>query len=737
MFLATKNLSSSEVEPCVPWVFTGAVPDEVRGGGNKKLRDAWINDPKTSHQCYTAFTGAVPNTRLSEARAGAEGNPPLSLSAFVADIDADVSDEELQTGIGRCNFVPNYFERTLSGNVRLIWLFEKPVSFPSNRFAIEFLKFALSRTKIEAIAPCFDKPAWETPNRLYTNSGNWKVIDADARIPAALLQGWTVEVAEKHLWKKEAGAIDIPLPIVWTEIQKKFPTATEQWPGDFVEGAQGPSFWVDGSLSPKSAIVKSTGIFTFSAHAIKPFYSWADLVGKTFAETYTAEAMGKAVANIFHCRSTYYRLDGYAGWKSFTTEDISRHLRVDRGLSAARQGDQPTEVDRALSYIQNWQGVEGAAPFAFQPGGLLVRNGLRYLNTHTRRVMQPAAGVAVWGPTGKFPTISKFFDGFFHPDSKPANPNIFFQAWMKRFYCGALELNLESGQNAVIAGAPGVGKTFLNQGLIPALMGGSAEAEEYLMGLSGFNAQLFEVAHWGVDDNSAACDATSLRKYSTMWKKMAANTSFAYHMKYQTPLQVDWRGRLVSTINTDEESSRMIPDLSISILDKISLYLTASVAPIVFPDFRGCQKIIADEGPHYAAWLVQWQPPAYTQGSARFGTVPYHEESIVRSAEQSSRTSGFQEILTEWRNNHFAESAELFWGGNTLRLLRAITSDDLLKDALRNVSAQQFSSQLASLLGKGLEWLSCDGTGLQRQWKIARPETRPATALPTGTKFQK
>jgi hypothetical protein len=737
MFFALPNLRSSSVTECpAPWNFQCSVPDDVRGAENKGKRDEWINSPETRHQVYSAFEGVNPSVRISEPKTvGEEGNPPFRLHAFVGDYDTTLSEVELQAGIARVPFRPNYYEKTLSGNARMVWLFERPVTFPNLRFAEEFLKLALIRVKADSLAASLDKPAWGTPNRYYTNSGDWYTVDLQARIPASLLQGWVLEVSEKHVWKKDRGSIEIPLPVVWTELQKKFPEASS-WNGDFTEGAMGPTFWVPGSTSPKSAIVKTTGLFTFSAHATKPFYSWADLIGSHFVEKYKTEMLGKAVEDIFHDGKVYFRKDGYGEWKPFSKEDIKDHLSTDRGLSTVKDGGMPAEVSRAVQYIQNWQGIFGAAPFVFQQPGVVVRNGMRFLNTHTRKSAQPAGEKTVWGPAGQMPFLSKFFDGFFHGDSKPGKPIDFYLSWLSRFYRGAYELNLEGGQNVFVFGPAGFGKTFLNQGVIPALMGGSAEAQSYLLGESDFNSQLFETAYWTVDDNSVALDAQTHRKWSAMIKRMAANTVFEYHAKFRVPCSVEWRGRVGVTANADEVSAAIVPDLSVSILDKLMLFRTAEHCPVVFGRRREMEKILQDEIPFLARFLLDYEIPEHCVGTARFGVKSYHDELIVQTSEQSSRTASFLEIIEDWRKTYFSENKNKpRWEGGSFQLLKELNRDELAREAgLRQLSGAVLNSQLSALKARGVKWISSSSDARGRTWIISRPDSSAAhhITLPVG-----
>src|SRR6478736_2076359 len=729
MLFALPNLVSKTVTPCTPWTFKATIPDEVRGKDGKKLRDAWINNPDTNHEVYSGFEGLNPGMRISGGKkvSQEEENPPFKLHAFVADIDCPVSQEELTAGLNRVKFIPNYYEKTLSGNARLIWLLESPVTLPSRKFAVELLELALVRMRVEQIAPALDKPAWVEPNRYYTNSGDFFVVDETARIGSALLNGWVLEVAEKHHWKKQKNAVAIPLPLVFAEIEKKFPA--HGWSGDFAEESQGPSFWLPNSSSPKSAIVKPTGLFTFSSSAVKSFYSWADLLGVDFVNTYETELLGKAVENIYHDGKQYYRSDGFSDWKPFTKEDTQSHLVTTRGLNPVKDGDRPSELSRAMEYVRDWQGIVGAAPFVFQQPGIITKNGNRFLNTHTRKVLQPAdapnSGKKAWGDG--FPFLAKYFDGLFDPHEQLD----FFLSWLARFYSGAFELNLQSGQNVFLLGSVNVGKTFLSQGVLWELMGGGAEAESYLLGKTDFNSELFECALWSIDDNAATVDAVTHRKFSAITKKMAANTTFQYHAKFRVPCSVDWLGRVIVTANDDEQSARIVPDMSMSNREKFFLFRAAKVPAVVFPDRRACKAILRDELPHLARFLLDYRIPEHCIGSSRFGVMHYHEKSLLATAEQSSQSAGFLEIIEDWRQTFFSENTALnYWQGTSFQLLKKLNSDQLGSLAgVRNLSVNAIAAGLSTLKAKGMPF-ECVSDGLTREWRIPKPDGKKAEALP-------
>jgi hypothetical protein len=708
---ALRNLRSTDVSLCEPWLFTAqGLPAGVAGKEGKKNRDDWINDPTTEWQVYSFIEGLNPHVRVSKDSGDMEGNPPLKLHALVGDYDAPVTDEELQVGLARMgDKLPNYFERTLSGNCRFIWLFEQAITVPSRDFMVALLAYARRTMKADMLAVGLDTPAWEEPGRYYTNSGVWKEITTK-RLPLELVQGWVFEVAKKYRWKSESG-IEVPLPVAWAEIQRKWPM--NNWPTSFELESQGPTFWVPESSSPKSAIVKTSGIYTFSQHAHKPFFSWQDLLGAEFCEEYRTKNLGKAVEGIYHDGTRYFRRDGLGSWRAFTKEDTASHLQIGRGLGADRYKGAPSEVDEALEYLRHWQAIDGAAPCAFQGAGLFTDAGPRILNTHTRTVILPLENPVEWGPTGSFPWLSAYFDYLFEPFEQKE----FFLAWLRRFYQSAYERKLTRGQNVFLVGSPGTGKTLLSQRILSRLMGGSCDAQSYLLGETGFNSQLFEVALWTVDDNSSSINAMKHATFSNAVKKMSANSLFEYNAKFRVAVTVPWQGRVFVTANDDEESLRIIPDLEISSLEKTMLFRTTK-KPYDFPISYELEATISRELPSFARWLLDWTPPAETQGSARYGVKEYHEKSLLRQAEYSSRSNSFSEILDDWATDWFRDHPKSdFWEGTAYQLYKAFSAEEDRRAATKNLTTDSVSRQLSALKAKGHRIEAAD-TGGTRVWKI-------------------
>src|SRR5262245_56248591 len=112
-----------------PWEFKPAspIPEEVRR--DKAKRDAWANS--TKHYIYSLCEGLNENLRITKPRSDGEGNPPALMHGLIADYDSPTPEELIRKFATAYNFVPNWIERTLSGNWRFVWLFEEPMKIPS------------------------------------------------------------------------------------------------------------------------------------------------------------------------------------------------------------------------------------------------------------------------------------------------------------------------------------------------------------------------------------------------------------------------------------------------------------------------------------------------------------------------------------------------------------------------------------------------------------------------------
>jgi hypothetical protein len=736
------NLRATDVAGQVdPWAWA---PEEGRqvppnAYKDKRIRDLWINNPETRWCVYNAVEGTAPNLRVNAGK-GDAANQPHAIEALIVDFDCPASMEEIQKGIDRSTRRPNWWETTLSGNGRGVWLFAKPLKVPGYKFASGFLGFVAEKLKVRLVAPGVDEGALVAPERYYTNSGTWTQFSEET-IPESILVGWMLEFGLTFREFPDAD-VEIPMEEAARMLAAKYPRFSE-WSGAFELNSLGPSFWIQGSTSPKSALVKPGGLLTFAAHATKSWYPWDELLGKSVVDEYRANLLGAAVGDVFYDGKHYYRQIASGMYKPFNKEDLCQDLKVKRGLSSKVDKSGVSQMDKALSYIRDNNYVVGAAPLTFQPRGLVRVEGEPVLNTATRQPL-PAHPDPV-ASLDECPFIRDYLNALFweRPEQQA-----WLLSWLHVGYCGALAKRPQSGHNLFLVGGPSVGKTLFSRRVVGALFGGSADASEYLLGEDDFGGELFESYIWRVDDNRSTTSAASHRKFSEIVKRMAANTTFRYHCKFRQPILVEWRGRVICTLNSDEESARAIPDLGISIKDKIALLRVAddfSGSGFRFPRSEDTERNIERELPKFARFIRDYVIPdgIVNQSDPRYVIHPYHDESLLATARHSSAINGFHEILEDWVQLWFSgENKATHWEGTAYQLHKALHENPTAAPALRAYTIDSVQRALSGLKSRQTSGISCrDHSGGLRLWKIERPESlrsnHKSTSLPSTDAYSK
>jgi hypothetical protein len=720
-----KNLSSVSVERGDPWEFTKIedVPAECLGKTGKSARTDWMTAPLTDFHAYSLWEGVNSNLRIRGPSGSKddEGNPPQYAHGHATDYDYALTEAEIEAAIARMDIKPNWRETTLSGNCRLIWLYAKPIPIPSYAFAVAW---CLSLDQIIPFRQMagIDEGALKAPERYYTNGCRWQKLNP-LPVPHALLVGHLVRVSAKFDFRGPEFGVSIPLDVVAQQLRIKYPKFAE-WPGDFTLDAQGPSFWVDASESPKSAIVRETGMQTFSGHAHKPFFNWAELIGGDFCARFKTEQLGSAVTGIFYDEKHYFSKNSQGIWCIDPKENIVGLLKQERGLSdIKRKGDTTTEIERGLVYIQRNQRIKTAAPFAFYPEGEITVLGEKVLNTHTRKALAPSP------EPGDFPWIANFLHNLFLTEDQL----VYFISWLSYFYRSCYLRAPRSGHCVFIAGGTSVGKTFLSRGIIGGLVGGFCEANQFLMGEDTFNSELFDCGLWCIDDASIASDFKAHKRFSEMIKRIVANPSIRCNGKFLKANTVAWQGRIIITLNTDAESVRMLPDLDISLREKIMIFRTVEVSKIAFMTQDKMEAMLARELPLFARYLLDYQIPVECQSAdPRFGVRNYLEPSLVNTANQSSISGTFAEILEEFTRAHFTEREPHAdkWEGTALQLHKSIMLDPTICEAMKPFNVQSVGRMMISLAAKKVFDISVSGGEGSRIFTIHRDETRfPRTKM--------
>jgi len=728
-----KRLSANETFQGNPWEFTHLDRVPPNCITDKVARTKWQNELGTDFCFYSAFTAVNESSRINES-GGKEGpGSPREMDGWVGDYDARFTDQEIDAAIARMDIKPNWVERSLSGNIRLVWIFERPIMLSSRNYACFILKHLHELLPIKELSN-LDQGYLE-PSRYYANGCQWRQVEKNP-VPWAVIAGWLVKKSRFYSWKDSEPGVTIPAADVaarFRELAPKYPRFAE-WEGEFAWGAMGPTFWVEGSTSDNSAIVHENGMQSFANHAQrqgKGWYSWSELLGADWVKRYEENRIGNAVKDIFFDGKDYAVKRDSGRWDILNKDNIQNEMIVMRGLTrdiSKKKGETFSEVEAAFAYIHTEQRVKGMASFAFFPKGKIFFNGHYYLNMHTRDAMAPAEGKAIWGPDGQFPWISQFYDNFFATlDQLP-----FYLSWASYFYKGCYYRTLTLGHAIYIAGPVACGKTFSNRKIIGEIVGGFAEAASHLLGETQFNSQLFDYALHTVDDTSVTGNSTLYKKFCEGVKKNVANNERECNEKFRVGGVIGCRARQGITCNMDADS-QLHPDLDASMKDKVMMF-RAQAPKNAFPPEKEMNEILARELPWFCRFLLDFETPeqcrSASQEDTRFGGIkPYHDPEMVLSAQQSSRTSGLAEVINIWMREYFTkiEPDANVWLGSALDLYQQFSQVPGMTDVLRQFSLEKIKRDLWTL-SKGTQFKirTIDGTsGGIRIYEIDRSSHYP------------
>jgi hypothetical protein len=684
-FFATKNLVTLSLEPCEPWTFkpTEALTAQIRNV--KEDRQNFYQNPATQHCFYTGIEAHAPNQRTSKE------NPPRTIHAFPADYDIKIPRERIMEVVNSMAVKPTYLETSLGGNFRLVWVLEQPIQVESREFCTFVLQQAHDWLRLDLL-PGLDRKAWEETSRLYCNGCEWEKIGEV--VPAKASQAFFVSAGQKYRFPAADDAA-VPLDLVEKALREKYPNFN--WPGPFELDTQGPSFWIAASVSTQSAIVKPGGMFTFAAHAGKPFYSWGDLIGADFVKKFQDDAIARATNDLWWDGKQFWKRKGGI-YVSHEGKEIDSYLRVTCRLSKKPGQNGISPFDSALEHVYQHQSVVSAGPFVFVRPGLITHEGFRKLNTWMGKPMEPAVGTQVWGPLGNFPFISAWLDQFFSTLVQLDH----WRAWHKHFYTGAVNYQPLPGPNFALSGFPGCGKTLLNRSVVGVSVGGYADASNFLVDGCSFNSELYDKGMWVLDDDTPSTNQKAQNRLASWLKKMAANQQHMVNGKFLKSCMVDFSGRIGCTTNVDFMSMRAIGPMDNNSMDKMMLLRCNPNPGFVFPSRKEIVQYLENELKFYLRFLLDWEPPEHCIRDNRYGYVAHHEQIILDQVHQTSPSATFKELLIAFLDRWFeGNPKEPFWEGTVSGLLAGIISTDCNEYIVRHMRLESVSRYLEQVQREG------------------------------------
>ena len=588
----------------------------------------WCVDPSTDHCFYSTVEGDNPSARVT-----AE-NPPNTISGVVGDYDAPVDWANVVNLLkAQCKeYTPTWISRTQSGYIRVVFESSKKIPISPDMFDA-FMKRICVQLSMERILAGFDRSSLKATQYFELGEDWVKIGDP---LPASVFQTALLKAASDT--PPQSKETSIPIDVVAAEVAKRFPNRGE---GDFAVGARGPLFWIDDGIDREGCQVVEEGIVCYSERAGNGFISWKDLFGPKFVDAYETQKMGNLLDQYWFNGKTYFKLI-YGNAAVIPRDQVVLELRKAGFSPRPKKGHCLSEVETAILAICNENRIDEIAPviWADPKDRVVLYNGRRILNDSSLKPIEPADD----GDPSFWPFIDNWLSNMFANEGKRKTLHYFY-AWLRRFYNSVLIREAAQGQALLLVGPTNRGKSLLSNRVIAPLVGGYADASDYLSGQTQFNKDLAKSAAWLVDDTVSAASFQDQRRATELIKRTVANPRMEYHAKYVDAINIPWSGRVVMSLNMDPNSLSVIPSLDSSNRDKLIALRLKRKSSIKFPSNAEVERTIAKELPHFARWLLDWEVPKNVVGDSRFGVVSYIDQQISSAAYDNSSRSSIAELV--------------------------------------------------------------------------------------------
>jgi hypothetical protein len=694
MFYVLNNFSSMSVEPIdAPWDFAAGHPDPTL---SKEAYKEWLYDPLTKNSLVSAFEGTSPVIKIME------DNPVVKMHGLIVDYDNRTSTTDKFTELAQkpiCEWIPSYGSLSHRKGARLYWEFERPIPIMPGIYAQKFLERLFKELRIGQWLPGCDLGATANVGQYYSFGTEFTKIGGP-KIKHAVLAHWAWDAMQSTALWSEAKQYTIPIEDVAAAVAERFPG---KWKGQFTVGSRGVRFWDPSADNPTGAQVRADGCTCYTGD--RAFMSWRDIFGSEFVANYAAEKNEVLLEHTFFEESSerfVYRIPHPkkpGEWKYIFAkkDDFSQYLRTQNFNGTKSKDCASSEIDRIQISIKHLKEVNYAKPLVHFPLEMFTwRNGKTYLNTGAPEPIKPAPQMAQqmqWTDGDQyFPLVKAFFDVLFADkhgvDHYLQLPKLF--AWTKYFYECGLYRNPNRGHVLILAGPPGKGKGFFQEGILGDLMGGSENGTPFLVDDNKWTENIASCPVLNVADSKATEDYKTAASFSNNLKKIVANACIRHSKKFGSEGDIPWNGRIVVTCNTDAESLSILPNMEISNRDKVSMF-KASDVKLKFPSFRECQLQLKKELPYFARFLLDWKiPDDMVTDETRFGVANFlHPDLFEASVEQGQSGVAAQMVHSFIAADAAASGHQRDrWSGTSSELYEAIS-----------MMNQQFSREFRSVKG--------------------------------------
>jgi|TARA_R110000772_G_scaffold7287_3_gene24973 hypothetical protein len=698
-----------------PWDFESARPKLA----DKPAYRKWCKSEDTQHIFFTAFEGLNPGLRVEK-----ENNPPLKQWAWVVDYDYRGKQEELIARIETelpADLLPTAVSSTFSGGARVVWVFEDFVWADQPEVSERFQRKLGELLKVSRLAPGFDDASYSTVIT-WELGQDWQVLGQGNKLSTQTLTKLQFECC-RAVKSVKSGYTEIPWDVIQTKVEEMFPGRL----GELTLGrdVRVPLFWIDDKNPDHSGICAEWGVYSFSTRADQGLTFWDDILGAEFMRQFSEKKIAGAVDNNFFDGKLYWQISGQEQFEFTTKDDLTQSLKV-RGYShRVDKKATSTEVDQIIEGIRSSNRVFAACPFPHTHDRFVDHNGNRYLNINHRKPMLPA-GREECEDDKNFPWFSEFLEGYFDEALQDGcRPIDFWLADMQRTLRALHGGEPCSGKAEILAGGKNLGKSLMAIKVKRMLFGSGTDAGKFLLEQGAFNKELAQCFHWYVDDNQSVSSSQRHMLFSETLKKHVATPEVVYHPKFQDANVIPWYGRISITCNDDPDSLSIIPNMDMTIRDKVSLY-KLNRREIKFPANSDLHKILERELPYFVGYMLHhYDPPIKVLDTVRFGIKPYHHVDLLQTAKEVTSHARLEEIVEIWRDLNKYDDNDSddspVWEGTSSALLAQMTVHEGLRGVLKTYSPTSFARALDKLQKDGsCPFMNVQMQGRKRLWKLEK-----------------
>lgn len=675
---------------CSPWDWDTSDADfEKVRKAPKARRRATVDS--VGWNIYTPVTGAIEMDPVSKE------NQAASVGGMVVDYDAKYNPEYLEGQLKKLDksLWPQFVEESLSGNLRLVWVFDRKYSVVDSAHCQQVWEAFSKLIKVDHLHPGLDSASWN-PAQRWTNGVTWRPQTDHKHVPSKVLMNLMVEVAGRQK-PEDDGSVDLKL--IGTEVERRWPG---RWEGEFTDGAKGVRFWVETADNPNGCMLRPGGVVCVTGG--KAWVPWEEILGKDWVRKHREDKRDEAISNIYFDGQKYWHNEK-TRWQELDRQDTILRL-TKRGFSnRTGKGEHISAAGIILSTIQEENRVDFALPIVNRPAGIVDYQGLRVLNTTFLKPLEPAEH----GDPSMFPFIHSFIWGMFR--GQPGLPTEHFLAWLKRaaesFYFRRTRL----GQAVFLCGGKDSGKTLLNHRILEPIFGGRAGSPvEYLTGETGFNSDLFDTFWWAIDDAQSP-EERGKRALLAKIKDAVVNRQHTYHRKFGAKTRLEWNGRIFVTLNDDPEAVRMLPEVNRNTNDKL-MFFRAQPYEGVFPLEDELEATIARELPYFLRWLFGWTPPEEVLVRTRVGVKSYFDPQILEVSRQQHISYNFRELLALWACDVWVDKDDDYTEKTTAaKLLSDLQNTDTVSQLAREFTINRVRHSLTALAREPGSGVSLEGSG--------------------------